>query len=123
MSKRQANFDKPTKRAALKRSEGLCEAEGPLYDKPARCNIPLAYGVEFDHYILEANSHDNSLENCRAVCIACHAWKTNNHDKQLAAKTLRQQDKNNGIVKPKQKIQSRGFKHQPSNTKYIEHFE
>jgi hypothetical protein len=47
--------------------------------------------VEYDHLILDANSKDNSLENCRAVCPKCHAWKTANRDTPTAAKTVRQQ--------------------------------
>ena len=105
----RAEFTKPTKRARLNHSGGWCEANGPLYGRIERCYADLAYGVEFDHFNLEANSHDNSLENCRAVCIKCHAWKTNNHDKKLAAKTLRQQDKSRGIQSPKTKIASRPF--------------
>jgi hypothetical protein len=62
-----------------------------------RCNASLAYGLEFDHVILEANSHDNSLENCACVCPLCHDYKTRHHDTPLAAKTLRQQDKHLGI--------------------------
>jgi hypothetical protein len=91
----RAEFSKPVKREALKRSGGLCEASGPMYglEPGQRCNAPLAYGVEFDHVVLEANSHDNSLENCAAVCVRCHGWKTRNHDTPMAAKTVRQQDK------------------------------
>lgn len=92
-------FDKPTKRMALARSGGKCEADGPLYNlaEGQRCSIPLGYGVEFDHYILYANSRDSSLENCRAVCPRCHAYKTARHDTPKAAKTVRQRDKHNGI--------------------------
>ncbi len=98
---RTAEFSKPVKREALKRSHGLCEATGVMYGlKPnATCGASLAHGVNFDHIILEANSHDNSLENCAAVCIPCHRVKTAKHDTPLAAKTLRQQDKDSGIKK------------------------
>lgn len=94
-------FTKATKRAALTRSGLLCEAVGPMYGLSVvrRCNAPLGYGVEFDHVILDANSKDNSLENCAAVCARCHGWKTANHDTPLAAKTVRQQDKARGIRK------------------------
>ncbi len=98
----RAEFSKQTKREALKRSGGLCEAIGPMYGSPVgypRCGVPLAYGVEFDHIILDANSKDNSLENCAAVCVKCHRHKTSKHDTPLAAKTLRQQDKAAGIRK------------------------
>jgi len=97
----RANFTKPVKRQALRRSGQLCEAVGTWYGlQPAqRCNAPLAYGVEFDHVILDANSKDDSLENCAAVCVRCHAFKTRKHDTPLAAKTVRQQDMALGIRK------------------------
>ncbi len=92
-------FKRQTKRDALRRSGGLCEARGTMYglDEGQRCNASLGYGVEFDHIILDANSKDNSLENCAAVCVKCHKWKTARHDIPKAAKTLRQQDKDRGI--------------------------
>ena len=88
-------FSKPTKREALRRSGGLCEAVGSMYglDEGHRCRAPLGYGVEFDHVILDANSKDNSLENCAAVCVKCHKHKTRTHDIPKAAKTRRQEDK------------------------------
>ncbi len=107
-------FDKPTKREALKRSGGLCEAVGEWYGlkEDKRCNAPLSYGVEFDHIDLDANSKDNSLSNCAAVCPACHRIKTRTHDIPVAAKTVRQQDKHRGIRK-----KSHGFQ-KPPGTKY-----
>lgn len=103
------NFTKPVKRAALTRSGGLCEAVGTWYGLAAgqRCNASLGGGVEFDHIDLDANSKDNSLENCAAVCPRCHSIKTRTHDIPVAAKTLRQQDKKRGVVKPKGSIASR----------------
>jgi 5-methylcytosine-specific restriction endonuclease McrA len=97
----RAEFTKPTKREALKRSLGTCEARGRMYGLRSgqRCLMPLSYGVEFDHVVLDANSHDNSLENCAAVCKRCHGWKTANHDTPMAAKTVRLQDNHNGVGK------------------------
>lgn len=108
----RANFTKPVKREALKRSGGLCEAVGGWYglDLGKRCNAPLAYGVEFDHIILDANSKDNSLDNCAAVCLTCHRYKTAKIDVPTAAKTLRQQDKALGIRSNKSRWPSRPFK-------------
>lgn len=85
-------FTAKTRKAALKRSGGICEAAGDWYGLPAdqRCGNLLAYGVNYDHLILDANSHDNSLENCRSVCPKCHDWKTANRDTPLAAKTVAQ---------------------------------
>lgn len=104
-------FTKPTKRQALKRSGGLCEAIGQWYglEKGQRCNLPLAYGIHFDHIDLDANSKDNSLSNCAAVCLKCHGKKTRNHDIPLAAKTLREQDKHHGIKGPKAKWPKQKF--------------
>ena len=92
-------FSKPTKRAALERSGKRCEAEGDLYGLPqgVRCSADLAYGVEFDHAILWANSRDSSLDNCLAVCPRCHKHKSTKHDTPLAAKTVRQRDKHAGL--------------------------
>ncbi len=94
-------FPKSVKRDALLRSGQKCEAVGSMYGlQPAqRCNAPLAYGVQFDHVVLDANSKDNSLANCAAVCIRCHKRKTARHDIPMAAKTVRQRDKAQGIRK------------------------
>jgi 5-methylcytosine-specific restriction endonuclease McrA len=99
-------FPKPIKRAALKRSGQRCEAEGELYGLPqgVRCSADLAYGVEFDHSILWANSRDSSLDNCLAVCPVCHKKKTARHDIPKAAKTVRQRDKHLGIEKTRNPI-------------------
>lgn len=94
-------FSKKTKREALQRAKGRCEALGTWYglEKGERCNGPLGWGVEFDHIDLDANSKDNSLENCAAVCKKCHSYKTRHIDTPRAAKTQRQQDKHLGIKK------------------------
>jgi len=108
MSNRR-EFTKKTQREAMARSGKKCEAIGAMYGLEAghRCNADLSYGVQFDHIVLDANSKDNSLENCAAVCIRCHGWKTVNHDIPMAAKTVRQQDRALGIKKPgKRKIPS-----------------
>jgi hypothetical protein len=92
-------FPKPVKRAALERSGGKCEAKGDLYGLPAQitCGASLAYGVEFDHAILWANSRDSSLGHCVALFPSCHRYKTAKHDTPRAAKTVRQRDKHSGI--------------------------
>ena len=99
----RAEFSRKTKRAAFQRAGGRCEARGTWYglEPGHRCNGSLRFGVEFDHVDLDANSHDNSLENCAAVCRSCHRYKTSHRDVPVAAKTLRQRDKNIGIKKPR----------------------
>lgn len=86
-------FPSKTRKLALKRSGLICEALGYWYGLPEgqRCTRNLGDGVQYDHLILDANSKDNSLDNCRAVCPKCHAWKTANRDTPTAAKTVRQQ--------------------------------
>lgn len=92
---RQADFTKDVKRTALRRSGNLCEATGDMYglEPNKRCSTSLAHGVEFDHIIMEANSHDGSLANCAAVCIPCHRYKTANHDIPSNAKARRIEEK------------------------------
>jgi hypothetical protein len=111
MSNRR-EFTKGTQRQAFARSGFRCEATGAMYGLAAgkRCNADLAKGVEFDHIVLDANSKDNSIENCAAVCIPCHRFKTAKHDIPMAAKTVRMQDKARGIkLKPAKKMQGAGF--------------
>lgn len=105
----RTEFSKPTRRDALKRSGGLCEAEGAMYglDPGQRCNSPLSYGVEFDHLLAASNGGDASLANCICACTRCHAYKTRTHDTPRAAKTVRQQDKAIGIRKPSRMVGSR----------------
>lgn len=97
MSRRE--FSKQTKRDALKRAMNRCEASGFLYGLPATavCGVSLAHGVEFDHLLASSNGGDAALENCIAVCIKCHKYKTAKFDTPRAAKALRQQDKHLGI--------------------------
>jgi hypothetical protein len=112
MPKRQGEFSTKTKRERLKQSGGFCEAEGPLYglERGQRCSADLGRGVEFDHVVaLGIGSGDNSIENCRAVCLQCHKHKTRTNDVPRAAKTKRQSDKNSGVRRPKGQLKSAGF--------------
>ena len=105
-------FSKATKRAALRRSGGHCEATGSVYglDPGQRCDAPLSQGVEFDHYPVPATERDsNGLENCVACCPTCHGRKTRTFDIPIQAKTKRVSDRHLGVVKPSGGIQSRGF--------------
>jgi len=93
-------FTKATKRDALTRSGGLCEASGEVYGLPAgkRCNAPLSYGVEFDHYPVQATEPgSDTLDNCVAVCRKCHKHKTRTFDTPVQAKIKRVRDKAAGI--------------------------
>lgn len=104
-------FSKQIKRDALARSGGECEGMGKVYGlgEGQRCNGPLSYGVEFDHYPLPATDEgSDTLDNCVAVCRTCHNFKTTKYDIPMQAKGKRIRDKVNGI-RTKRKWQSPGF--------------
>lgn len=93
---RRQEFSKETKRAALRRSKGKCEAKGATYGFPrgVRCNANLGYGVEYDHFPVRASDGGSAeLDNCAAVCIKCHRWKTSKVDMPQIAKAKRLFDK------------------------------
>jgi 5-methylcytosine-specific restriction endonuclease McrA len=118
-------FDKPTKRLALARSNGLCEAVGRSYNLSdgQRCNFPFGLAVEFDHIDAIAND-DNSLSNCAAICIPCHGYKTAKVDIPKHAKIKRIRDKHTGIARPKHKWASRPFNQAKfDNVKYTDRSE
>ena len=106
-------FSKATMRQALKRSGMKCEAIGAMYglESGHRCNADLGYGVEYDHIVLAANGGEADLENCAAVCIKCHRFKTAKHDIPMAAKTVRMQDKRHNIKRKSPPIKGQGFHH------------
>lgn len=104
-------FNKKTKQEALRRSGMICEAFGKMYGLPAgkRCANSLGDGVNYDHIVMDALSKDNSLDNCAAVCVKCHRWKTAKHDVPANSKAKRIDEKRTGLRSPKAKIHSPGF--------------
>ena len=110
-------FSRSTRRDALKRSGLLCEAVGAAYghEPEHRCNADLGKGVEFDHELPAELGGDNSLDNCRAVCLPCHRFKTTGDIRRIR-KADRQRDKHDGTFKPS----SRGFR-KPKDTKFDWH--
>jgi 5-methylcytosine-specific restriction protein A len=85
-------FSAATKQAAIRRSDGRCEAVGTVYGLSVgtRCENDLRNGVEFDHYpIRAADGGSNALDNCVAVCRTCHRFKTNTFDLPMVAKSKR----------------------------------
>lgn len=91
-------FPKEVKRAALKRANGKCEAEGERYGLRSgqQCNAPLSFGFQYDHGIADSGGGEPSLENCVVCCLRCHDWKTRNVDTPRAAKIKRQRLKGKG---------------------------
>ncbi|MEX2739974.1 HNH endonuclease signature motif containing protein [Rhizobium mongolense] len=106
----RAEFTRKTKQDALKRSGLKCEASGARYglEEGQRCNCSLSLGVQYDHDVPDQLGGDNSLENCRAICVQCHKIKTRG-DIQQIRKSDRQRDKSSGVIRPAGKIKSPGF--------------
>lgn len=95
-------FSSVTKRQALERSGGRCEAVGGIYglDAGTRCLAVLSAGVEFDHFpVRAADGGENTLDNCVAVCRTCHRFKTGKFDIPAIAKSRRISDRHKGIRK------------------------
>lgn len=106
----RTEFTRKTKQEALQRSGLRCEAAGTRYgfEEGQRCNCSLSLGVQYDHAVPDALGGGNSLENCLAICVQCHRFKTKNDVKQIA-KSNRQRDKASGVIRPAGKIKSPGF--------------
>ncbi|TBE67472.1 HNH endonuclease [Rhizobium ruizarguesonis] len=106
----RTEFTRKTKQEALARSGHRCEASGPRYgfEEGQRCNCSLSVGVIFDHDVPDQLGGDNSLENCRAICVTCNKFKTRG-DIQQIRKSDRQRDKASGVIRPAGKIKSPGF--------------
>lgn len=106
----RTEFTRKTKQEALHRSGIRCEAAGTRYgfEEGQRCNCSLSLGVQYDHAVPDALGGDNSLQNCLAICVQCHRFKTKNDVKQIA-KSNRQRDKASGVIRPAGKIKSPGF--------------
>lgn len=106
----RAEFSKKTKREALKRAGYRCEATGPAFGfQPGqRCNCSLSLGVQFDHVIPDALQGLNDLDNCEALCIACHKVKTKADVKRIR-KSDRQRDRDTGVISSKASIKGPGF--------------
>lgn len=122
MSSRR-EFDSKTRKAALKRSMGRCEASGFLYGIPsvAVCGSPFSTaGLHFDHVIADSNGGEPTLENCLAVCEKCHRYKSDKFDTPRAAKIKRQIAKHIGSTKPRHTWPSRPMNApRIDNTKYL----
>jgi 5-methylcytosine-specific restriction protein A len=89
-------FTRRTKALALKRcmdNNGIPHCEG--------CGIILVAGnLAFDHNVPDGLGGDNSLENCRVLCIkTCHKNKTFTEDNPVMQKADRVLKKTFGIAK------------------------
>jgi hypothetical protein len=101
MSKR-LEFTPATKKADYERRGGIC---GGLVELKMSCDQPIA---EYDHIKRNKLEPDNSLENCRGLCLLHHKIKTrldkaaDKHSRHVLKQTKKSQ-------KPKARIRSAGF--------------
>ena len=89
-------FSRRVKGLALKRcmdENGVPHCEG--------CGIVLVAGnIHFDHDVPDGLGGDNSLENCKVLCIKiCHKTKTHSQDNPRMQKADRVLKKTYGIAK------------------------
>lgn len=84
---KRREFTPKTKKQALERSQGRCEAIGVIYGlrHGERCDTLLeASGVEYDHIQECWIGGNNGIDNCAAVCPYCHKRKSDRGKKDKA---------------------------------------
>lgn len=90
-------FSRRVKAEAFLRADGRCEgtrADG----KP--CRVHLSFGkYAYDHDLPDWLGGEPTLENCRVICLACHAEKTKG-DRARIDKAKRQRDYHIGAKAP-----------------------
>ncbi len=91
-------FSAPTKRAAYKRSGGICECHRiPNWPHPI-CGAPLGEGNTFyEHIEQDAISGRNDLDNCAVLTRTCWRLKTDTIDQPTIAKVDRVSDRAHAI--------------------------
>jgi 5-methylcytosine-specific restriction endonuclease McrA len=116
----------PTPRRAMtpkRRLEAFVECSG----RCAWCGEKITGAYEVDHRVTLFNGGADELHNLECLHPACHAEKTNGHDKPSAAKVRRLEARENGTRRPRkpipngkkwpppgsQKLQSRPFPSRP----------
>jgi len=91
-------FKSDTKRAAFKRSNGICECHLiPWLKRPQGCGVRLVTGsINYEHLNPDAIRPDNSLENCAVLSRTCWKEKTRD-DRKVIAKSNHSRDRDRGI--------------------------
>lgn len=102
---KRLEFSKKTRVARYDIAGGKCEAVW----SEKRCNAPLP-PVEYHHEKEAEAGGDNSLSNCRCVCVPCHKVLT-----AIFVRSIRKADRQraehlNAKPAPSKKIESAGFK-------------
>jgi 5-methylcytosine-specific restriction protein A len=99
-------FSTKVKRAASIRANGRCE----------ECGLPFKGRPEYDHKLPCALGGDASLENCHALCGACHEEKTKADVKSIR-KADRQRNANVGAKAAARPIPQRMKENAPERAK------
>ena len=95
---RRREFSTVTKRTALARSNGVCEAHLVPFLPVPNCAAALTAGnVFFEHIQCDALDGANDLDNCACLCRTHWKMKTARYDLPSIAKSKRQRDRNAGI--------------------------
>src|SRR4029077_15378497 len=95
-------FTSPTKRAALDRSQGICECHrvpqlmALLDNKPRGVALPTGH-IRFEHIVCDELRPDNSLDNAAALTTTCWRLKTDRYDLPVIAEAKRRFDRHHGI--------------------------
>lgn len=85
-------FSARVKVAAFERANGSCEG----------CGARLTVGkFHYDHDTPDGLGGEPTLENCRVLCVACHAVKTRTGDVPAIAKAKRREARHIGAHKSK----------------------
>ncbi len=108
-------FSKKQKEAIRDRSGGICEAgkfETHAFYGMAENDTCGRRAVDIDHIDCDAivQRRPQSIDEGLHVCDIHHKIKTHSVDRPKIRKVQRIRDRNEGITKPKRKIQSRGFR-------------
>ncbi len=96
------NFSQAVRTAAVKRAT----RDGVFYCE--ECKLP-SKKKEVDHIIPDAMGGKPILSNAMALCLPCHAEKTDKHDKPAIAKAVRREGKHLGATAQKPPMQGRQF--------------
>lgn len=101
------NFPAKVRETIFKRAAGHCE----------KCKAALKKSEgEIDHILPDALTGKPEAANGMLLCRVCHRAKTNKDIKKIS-KANRQKKKDNGTLKPKGQIKSRGFAKSPKPKK------
>ena len=72
-----------------------------------------------DHKKTIAEGGTNTADNLVCLCTACHATKTNEHDKPRIAKGKRQRDTHHGVRRTSGSFRRAGYRYDWNSRRYV----